>query len=573
MDLLNKAIGNYRIIRMIGEGGMAIVFEGEHLFLGTRAAIKVLKSDFSSDLEIRDRFINEARLMASLDHPNIAKIISFENNNNYLAIIMELLVGQDLKERILQNGPLHETTAEKIFTQVLDAFSFAHSKGIIHRDIKPSNIFLLPNDEVKILDFGIAKLLGANMEMTQTGVQMGTPIYMSPEQVKADKNIDHRTDIYSLGVTLNFALTGKAPYDFNTESHYSIYHRIVSEPFPVYDGKFTTLIQKACEKNPNDRFDSCLEWKDSLIKREIVKIKQTTKKKEVIKVKNENVGGSKFFNLFFGLSSFLGIVLTFLVIVGVVILYINYQDTRGLYWRSSISQYQKLLTDEVFIGMLIFSLANAIGGFVFRRRKVFTIVSFLLLIVSIYEYKSIVRSYDNFWEPVQEAWCSDDSYINMFSVLGVPFHFIEEKWASQTITTDSINSLKVKYLILNDLNKIRELAVNDDLNAASDYFLSNSDVDLDVSRLNELMERNDLSVEAFSSLSRRGEFGKLKDMDEEEYVSLIPIMESYNSTPYMLRYKRCYVIGLWDNNLNEYISKIKFIKIEKLHRLVIKKRD
>jgi len=133
--------------------------------------------------------------MASLDHPNITRVLDYEESDAYLAIAMELLAGEDLSAYIKKKGKLAENEVKKLFEQTLSAFEYAHKKGIVHRDIKPSNIFILPNGTVKILDFGIAKLFGQNTEMTQTGTQMGTPIYMSPEQVKADKSIDHRSDI------------------------------------------------------------------------------------------------------------------------------------------------------------------------------------------------------------------------------------------------------------------------------------------------------------------------------------------------------------------------------------------
>jgi serine/threonine protein kinase len=216
MEYIGQKIGKYTINRLIGEGGMASVFEGVHESLGTKAAIKILNPTLSSNKQIRERFKNEARIMASLDHPNITRVLDFEENDSYLAIAMELLSGEDLSNLIKSQGKLSEKEIIHVFEQTLSAFEYAHNLGIVHRDIKPSNIFVSPNGTIKILDFGIAKLFGQGNEMTQTGAQIGTPIYMSPEQVKGDKSIDHRSDIYSLGVTMYYALQGEPPYDGNT---------------------------------------------------------------------------------------------------------------------------------------------------------------------------------------------------------------------------------------------------------------------------------------------------------------------------------------------------------------------
>ena len=255
-------IGKYKLLRLIGEGGMASVYEAEHETLGSKAAIKVLNPLLSSNKQIRERFKNEARLMASLEHPNITRVLDYEESDSHLAIAMELLPGEDLSARIRRQGKLSEAEIVRIFEQVLQGFEYAHSKGVVHRDIKPSNIFLLPNGQVKILDFGIAKLFDNGGEMTQTGTQMGTPVYMSPEQVNAEKNIDHRSDIYSLGVTLFYALSGKAPYDSTTSSQFAIFKKIVEEPLPALEGPswLVAMVHKACQKDRNRRYASCSAW-------------------------------------------------------------------------------------------------------------------------------------------------------------------------------------------------------------------------------------------------------------------------------------------------------------------------
>lgn len=265
--MINSNIGKYKIIRLIGEGGMASVYEAEHEMLGTKVAIKVLNPLLSGNAQIKERFRNEAKLMASLDHANITKVLDFNEQPQQLSIIMEYLNGEDLNEKIKRNGALPEKEVVALFQQILAAFQYAHEKGIVHRDIKPSNIFILPDGQVKILDFGIAKLFGQGNEMTQTGTQMGTPIYMSPEQVKADKSIDHRSDIYSLGVTMFYAINGTPPYNVNTNSQFDIYTKIVNEDLPKFliQSRFEPIVFFACKKNREERFIDCNEFKTLIL--------------------------------------------------------------------------------------------------------------------------------------------------------------------------------------------------------------------------------------------------------------------------------------------------------------------
>lgn len=260
--MIGQKIGKYRLTRFLGQGGMASVYEGVHEKINSKAVIKVLNPSLSSNHQIRERFKNEAKFMFSLKHPNIATIYDFEESDSYLAIVMELLEGSDLNEYMQINGAFSDKHAFIVFQQILSAFQYAHEKGFVHRDIKPSNIFILPDGTVKILDFGIAKIFGQDSEITQTGTQLGTPMYMSPEQVRADKSIDYRSDIYSLGVLLHSMLQGKAPYDKNQDSNYFLFKKIVEEPLPplICVSKWNFLIEKACQKNRELRFQSCAEW-------------------------------------------------------------------------------------------------------------------------------------------------------------------------------------------------------------------------------------------------------------------------------------------------------------------------
>lgn len=261
--MIGKKILNYRISRLIGEGGMATVYEAIHEKLDTKVAIKVLNPVLTANANIRQRFLQEAKMIASLNHQNIVKVIDYEEQSDFLAIVMEYLDGSDLSDYIKENGKLPLNESVRLFIKVLDAFSYAHSKCIVHRDVKPSNIFLVGNIEPKILDFGIAKMLETDAALTHTGTQMGTPVYMSPELVNADKNIDHRSDIYSLGVTLFYILQGQPPYDATTISNFQIFNKIYAEPLPLLSGVpdiFNQIIQKATAKKPDDRFQSCNEF-------------------------------------------------------------------------------------------------------------------------------------------------------------------------------------------------------------------------------------------------------------------------------------------------------------------------
>jgi serine/threonine protein kinase len=288
--MINTSIGKYKITKLIGEGGMASVYEAEHEMLGTKVAIKVLNPILSANAEIKTRFRNEAKLMASLDHLNITKVIDFDEQPQQLSIVMEFLNGEDLDQRIKRNGPLSEKEISDIFSQTLSAFQYAHEKGIVHRDIKPSNIFILSNGHVKILDFGIAKLFGQGNEMTQTGTQMGTPIYMSPEQVKGDKSIDHRSDIYSLGVTMFFAINGKPPYNSTTDSQFDIFTKIVYEELPEFSiqSKFKDVFIKACQKNRDERFQSCDDYLEAFKLPSVISPESNDKR-----VVDDNNSGSK----------------------------------------------------------------------------------------------------------------------------------------------------------------------------------------------------------------------------------------------------------------------------------------
>lgn len=259
--MIGTHIFNYKITRLIGAGGMAKVYEAIHdKFENRRVAIKILDPVLSANEEIRHRFENEAKIMASLDHPNIVKVLDYTEVSGVLAIVMEYLEGVTLSDYVKKNGPMPTAEASKLMCTILEAFEFAHKHGVVHRDVKPSNIHLSNTMQPKIMDFGIAKLLTVDDNLTRTGTQMGTPTYMSPEQVRDVKDIDKRSDIYSLGVTFYFMLSGAAPYNTATLSTFDIYNKIVHEPLPPISHAlaFSNVVAKATAKNPTDRYANCL---------------------------------------------------------------------------------------------------------------------------------------------------------------------------------------------------------------------------------------------------------------------------------------------------------------------------
>jgi serine/threonine protein kinase len=256
-------ISNYHIDSLIGEGGMGRVYLAEHINLKRKVALKVLNPEIAGIPEVRARFDNEAMVLASLDHQYIIRIHDYFKIDKDLIIIMEFAEGIPLNRIISLNGALKENICLTIFEKILEAFSYAHRKGIIHRDIKPSNIMIKNESKPKILDFGIAKITHSDMNLTRTGTKIGSIYYMSPEQVLS-KDIDYRSDIYSLGVTLYEMLSGNLPYDTDTDSDYLIQDQIVRAQIkpirnlvPDISPETEYIINIATNRNREDRFQSC----------------------------------------------------------------------------------------------------------------------------------------------------------------------------------------------------------------------------------------------------------------------------------------------------------------------------
>jgi len=259
----NTIIKDYTIKNELGQGGMATVYLAEHNLLGNKSAFKLLNKEFVNNDNIRKRFLSEARNMARMSHPGIIKVTDLLDDGDTVAFVMEYVEGETLKEYIERKGKLSDEEIKSIFSQMLDAVGYVHEQNLVHRDIKPSNFMIAPNGSVKLLDFGIAKNTDVNSaEYTQTGtgVQMGTPMYMSPEQITETKSVTPQSDIYSLGVVLWQIVTCEKPYDMKTLTNFQLQMKIVQEELPLTNTNWDTFIQKATSKNNENRFSSCKEF-------------------------------------------------------------------------------------------------------------------------------------------------------------------------------------------------------------------------------------------------------------------------------------------------------------------------
>jgi HD-like signal output (HDOD) protein len=274
--MIGQTVGSYVITSLLGEGGMGKVYLARHQLIGRKAALKILNPEIAADGEAVSRFFNEARLVNDIRHPNIVEITDFGQFSGFYCIVMELLEGETLAARLSRTRTLDEPTAMRIFRQVTSALGAAHDQGMVHRDVKPENIFLRNHpdypDFVKVLDFGIAKLLGSSTVVghhTKTGTVIGTPAYMSPEQCLGDASLDLRSDIYSLGVVLYEALTGRQPFVGDTLGRLIVCHVSETPQAPsALNGRvsagMSAVAMRALAKLPKDRFASMKEMREAL---------------------------------------------------------------------------------------------------------------------------------------------------------------------------------------------------------------------------------------------------------------------------------------------------------------------
>jgi serine/threonine-protein kinase len=261
-----KQIGKYAIVGKVGEGAMGEVFKAHDPVLNRFVAIKTIVSSLDKQDDLRQRFQREAQAAAQLNHPNIVAVYDLGEDKGQIFMAMELLEGTDLREIIRQRKSLTLEEKLRMMEQVCDGLTFAHEKEIVHRDLKPGNLHILPNGQVKIMDFGLARL--ASSDMTKTGLILGTPNYMSPEQVQA-KRVDVRSDVFSLGAVFYELMSYQKP--FSAESIHATMFKVVQcerEPLdklvPDLPQPFIEIVDKALQKEPRDRFQNAGEVSQAL---------------------------------------------------------------------------------------------------------------------------------------------------------------------------------------------------------------------------------------------------------------------------------------------------------------------
>ena len=276
-SLVGQVFGGYRLVTALRSGGMGTVYYAEHTVIGRRAAVKVLHADVSRNPQLVARFLTEARAANDIRHPNVVEITDLGQSGDVHYIVMSFLEGETLGERLEREKVLDESTTVRIVRQIASALAAAHAHGIVHRDLKPENVFLLNHpdypDYVKVLDFGIAKLIGPQQanapHNTVLGMVIGTPAYMSPEQCRGQAELDHRSDIYSLGIMLYEMLTGTVPFRRDSTADVLLAH-VRDQPVspldlnPKLSRHISDAIMRALDKDPALRFASMRELRDAV---------------------------------------------------------------------------------------------------------------------------------------------------------------------------------------------------------------------------------------------------------------------------------------------------------------------
>jgi len=274
---VGQTVGNYRITAKLGEGGMGKVFLAEHPVIGRKAALKVIHPEFARNADVVARFVNEARAVTQIGHAHIVEVTDFGHTEaGDFYFIMEYLDGEKLSDQVGRR--FSPARAIDIAVQIADALAASHEQGVIHRDLKPDNILLVARDEtpdfVKVFDFGLAKLThkppGVPAADTEIGIVMGTPFYMSPEQCDARREIDHRADIYALGVILFQMLTGQVPYTGEGFGEVMAQHLTspapsVRELAPEVSPALDAIVARAMAKDREARFQTMTELREALL--------------------------------------------------------------------------------------------------------------------------------------------------------------------------------------------------------------------------------------------------------------------------------------------------------------------
>lgn len=273
-SLVGEHLGEWLLTRVLGDGGMSVVYAGRHLFQEDEVAIKLLHPDLYDSQESLVRFHREIQVLQSLNHPGVVQILeSGDSEDHGPFIILEMLQGEDLGQKILRDAPLPLSWLLSITEHLCEALQVVHDNGVIHRDLKPSNVFLVPNQPTptpKMIDFGVAHMrINSTSRLTQTGMVIGSPAYLAPEQLLSGKSITASVDIYSLGVLWFEALTGKLPMQGGKRIE-ELLANMKEDPLPlgVYrpefaDSSLKELLQRCLAKKPENRPSSAsLLWEE-----------------------------------------------------------------------------------------------------------------------------------------------------------------------------------------------------------------------------------------------------------------------------------------------------------------------
>ncbi|MGB9692822.1 MAG: serine/threonine-protein kinase, partial [Candidatus Sumerlaeaceae bacterium] len=255
-----EKLGPYRLLRLLGRGGMGEVWLAHDTKLDREVAIKLMRRELMAREDAVKRFYREARAVARLNHPNIVQVYAIGEEGPIIYMVMEYVDGETVSQRLKRLGPLPLKECVNILLQAVEGLGYACARGIIHRDIKPSNMMISSDFRVKIADFGLAKIIEHDSQMTVAGTAIGSPNYMSPEQARGEE-ADHRSDIYALGISFYQMLTNELP--FTGQTPLTVLLRQIQDPLPepeylkqLENGRVLEVIKKMTAKNPEDRYQT-----------------------------------------------------------------------------------------------------------------------------------------------------------------------------------------------------------------------------------------------------------------------------------------------------------------------------